>query len=318
MRIVNATNGISLEGPPGRRIGRRWRHAALACCAVVMASWPASSAAAGLGTVGQGRQSPAAELTEQGAELIAEQKLEEAVDVLDRAIEADAKYGLAYYQRGRALANLGRMEEAEESLLQATRLRPGFAHAHLLASLAAENLEDYETAWDQAARAIIAGTEPGEFGSLHQASPAPPEIMERLDGWKVFVVGVDARDLLAGDQQPQNARGGVSDIRSTLGQVQGDLNELQRLLANAISDTPGFGLVPDAEMARYLLVITPETVEANPRATMEGELRLYDAESQDVAFVRRASFRNLSAESAVQVEIERFIDLLENWKRERQ
>lgn len=311
--MANPIEETSTKAAAGRRT-RFLTRQAVAVCAIVAALAPPPPAAAGPRAVPPGPQSPAAELTQQARGLISEQKLEEAVEVLDRAIEADPKYGMAYYQRGRALANLGRMEEAEESLLQATRLQPGFAHGHLLASLAAENLGDYETAWDQAARAIIAGTEPTEFGSLHQASPAPPEILARLDGWKVFVVGVDTRDLIAGDQRPANARDGVTDIRNTIGQVQGDLLELQRLLANAVSDTTGFGLVPDAEMARYLLVITPESVDADPRATMDGELRLYEAESQDLAFVRQVSFRNLSAASAVQVEIDRFIDLLEEWK----
>lgn len=264
-----------------------------------------------------GGQSPAVELTERARELIAEQEFEEAVEVLDRAIAADEHHGMAHYQRGRALAQLGRMEEAQQSLLRSTVLQPGFAHGHLLASLAAQQLGDYELAWDQAARAIIAGREPSEFGALHQASPAPPEVLALLEGWKVFVVGVDTRELIAGDQMPDNARGGTRDIRSTLGQVQDDLLQLQRLVANAISDTPGFGLVPNAEMAQYLLVITPESISADPRASMEGDFRLYAADGDRAVFTTPVSFRTLSAEAAVRVEVERFIGLLENWKAQR-
>ncbi len=261
-------------------------------------------------------------LTDRGVELVAEEKLEEALEVFDQAIEAGENYGMAHYQRGRALALMGRMEEAEESLLHATLLQAGFAHGHQLAALAAQQLGNYETAWDQAVRAIIAGVELSAFGGLQQASPAPADIQERLAAWKVFVVGVDTRELIAGEQMPrdrnsQRAQEGATDVGSTLGQLQGDLLEMQRLLSNAISDTPGFGLVPTAELAQYLLVISPEEITAEPRHTMEGEFRLIDVESDDVAFIRPVVFRNLSAESAVTVEIEQFIDLIENWKRGR-
>ena len=257
-------------------------------------------------------------LTQRGVELVADQKLEEALEAFDRAIEADENYGMVHYQRGRALALMGRMEEAKESLLRSTVLQPGFAHGHQLSSLAAQQLGDYETAWDQAVRAVLAGTDPSQFGSLQQASPAPPDIDDRLAAWKVFVVGVDTREVMNRDEVPFNARSGARDIRSTLAQVQPDLLELQRLVSNAVSDTPGFGLVPDAEMAQYLLVITPESISADPRNTMEGEFRLHEVEGNEVAFVRAVSFRNLSAESAVTVEIQQFIEVLENWKRARQ
>ena len=266
----------------------------------------------------QGSPGEAIALTQRGVELVADQKLEEALEAFDRAIEADENYGMVHYQRGRALALMGRMEEAKESLLRSTVLQPGFAHGHQLSSLAAQQLGDYETAWDQAVRAVLAGTELSQFGSLQQVSPPPPDIDDRLAAWKVFVVGVDTRDVMNRDEGPFNARSGARDTRSTLAQIQPDLLEMQRLLSNAVSDTPGFGLVLDAEMAQYLLVITPESISADPRATMEGEFRLLEVEGNNVAFVREVSFRNLSAESAVAVEIQQFIVLLENWKRERQ
>ncbi len=270
----------------------------------------------------QGSQGEAMTLTQRGVELVAERKFDEALEAFDRAIEVSDKYGMAYYQRGRALALMGRMEEGKESLLQSTLLQPGFAHGHQLASLAAQQLEDYETAWDQAVRAVLAGVEPSAFGGLQQASPAPDDTQERLAAWKVFVVGVDTRELMANEQQPRdrnsfNAEEGETDVGSTLGQLQGDLLEMQRLLSNAISDTPGFGLVPSAEMAQYLLVISPEEISAEPRHTMDGQFRLREVEANEVVFVRPVSFRNLSAASAITTEIQQFIDLMENWKRER-
>ncbi len=273
---------------------------------------------------GQESQGGVIALTQRGVELVAEKKFEEALEVFDRAIEANEKYGMAHYQRGRALALMGRMEEAKETLLRSTLLQAGFAHGHQLASLAAQQLGDYEAAWDQAVRAILAGVEPSAFGSLQQASPPSPDIQERLAAWKVFVVGVDTRELMTREDGPFNdltgnrRDRGDRDIRSTLAQVQPDLIEMQRRLSNALSDTPGFGLVPEPEMAQYLLVITPDSISADPRATMQGEFRLYEVEGNEVAFVRPVSFRNLSAESAVTTEIEQFIRLLENWKSERQ
>ena len=266
----------------------------------------------------QASEESAVALTQRGVELIAEKNLEEALESFDRAIEANQGYGVAHYQRGRTLALMGRMQEAVESLLLSTELQPEFAHGHQLASLAAQQLGDYETAWDQAVRAVLAGVEPSAFAGLNEVSPATAEIQERLAAWRVFVVGVDTRELMTADQRPDNARGGVTDIGSTLRQVEGDLLEMQRLLSIAVSDTPGFSLVPSPELAQYLLVITPESIRADPRHTMTGEFRLIEVEGNQVAFVRPVSFRNLSAESAVTVEIEQFIDLLENWKRGRQ
>ena len=268
-----------------------------------------------------GRHGPQDEviaLTERGVALVAEKKFDEALEAFDRAIEANEKYGMAHYQRGRALALIGRMEEGKESLLLSTLLQPGFAHGHQLASLASQQLEDYETAWDQAVRAVLAGIEPSAFGGLQEASPPPADIQERLAAWKVFVVGIDTRELMTRDDGPFNARRGDRDMSSILAQAQSDLIEMQRHVSNALSDTPGFGLVPAAEMAQYLLVITPDSLGVDPRSTMEGEFRLYQVEGNEVAFVRPVSFRNLSAESAVTTEIEQFIRLLENWKQDRQ
>ncbi len=269
-------------------------------------------------------QDGAITLTERGVELVAEKKFEEALEAFDRAIEANAQYGMAYYQRGRALALMGRMEEGRESLLLSTQLQPGFAHGHQLTSLASQQLGDYETAWDQAVRAVLAGVEASAFGSLQQASPPPADIEDLLAAWKVFVVGVDTRELLTREDGPFNADDPNNreladrNIRTTLTQIQADLIEMQRRLSVAISDTPGFGLVPNAETAQYFLVITPDSIASDPRATMEGEFRLYEVEDNEVAFVRPVSFRNLSAESAVTTEIEQFIRVLENWKSESQ
>ena len=90
---------------------------------VVAAVAPAVVRAGGL------QSEEAVALTEKGKALLADGKPEEAVAELDEAIEVDQTFWEGWYQRGRALALLGRYEAATESLLRSTVLNPGHANA---------------------------------------------------------------------------------------------------------------------------------------------------------------------------------------------
>jgi tetratricopeptide (TPR) repeat protein len=261
----------------------------------------------------------AVELTEGAAGLIAEQDYETAIRECDKAIEEDGTYWKAWFERGRALAMSGRMQEGKESLLRATELSPGNADAHRMAALAAQNTEDYEVAWDQAIRAYLAGANPQTvFGGLSAESPEPPDFDERVNAWKVYVAGIDTRELVASAQGPDNTRGRARGTQEALVEIQPDLVRLQRHVAVAISDSHAFGLVQDPAQAQYYVTISPEEIDAVPRPAMNGQLRLYRADSTEPLYYRAVTFRDLSSEGQVLATLQQVINHMANWRREQQ
>lgn len=259
----------------------------------------------------------AVELNEAGKALIAEGKHEEALAAFDRAIEADEDFWEPWYQRGRALALLDRYEEATESLLRSTRLNPGHANAHMLTAHAAMHAGDMELAWDQGIRAYLAGEDPQAiFGGIGERSELPSDFDARIEAWRVYVAGIDTSDLMATAQGPRNTRGGASGTQEELVQIQPDLQELERHIANALSESRAFGLVSRLELAQYYVVVSPESIRATPRPSMDGYLRLYSIESEEAVYSRRVEFRDLSAEGQVGATLQNVMNQLESWRAE--
>ncbi len=102
-----------------------------------------------------------------------ENRLPEALEELDAAIEAEPDLWEAHYQRGRTLGLMGQLDEAVSALLRAAALNPGAAHVHQLAAVAARGAGDNQTAWDQLILAYLAG---GDVTAQIQrmASSGPP------------------------------------------------------------------------------------------------------------------------------------------------
>ena len=268
------------------------------------------------------QQEKALEHNENGKRLLSEQKLEEAVEEFDKAIEEDETFWEPYYQRGRALANLGRMEEAKQSFLGGAQMNPAHAHNHLLAGIAALNVNDFDTSWDQLIRAHLAGNADaqGFIDRLRQAAAPPPDFDLRMGAWRVFVAGVDTRDLVAGGTMPVDrfGRNAEDDIQEVLGRMQPDLTALQRHVANAISDSPGFGVVASLDLAEYVMVISPDTIDDSRRPSMTGYLRLYEANVTEAVYSRQVEFRDLSASGQVSATLTQIMNQLESWRRERE
>ena len=257
----------------------------------------------------------AQELTRNAARLVQEQEYEQALQVLDRAIEEDPEYWEAYYQRGRALAMSGNMEEGLEAFLRSCELNPGFANGHQLASLAARELGDFETAWEQAIRAYLAGADMSSgFAQLAERSEVPADIDARIGAWKVFVSNVTADEVLAQaelpDQQDQES------IRQLLQESAADIGAIQLHMRNAISRSPHFGLVPEPALAQYVLGISVDEIGERQPRSMKGYLRLYDISTSEVIYYRQISLRNIAAGGSVYGELERYIGQLEEWKQE--
>jgi tetratricopeptide (TPR) repeat protein len=257
----------------------------------------------------------AEELTRNAARLIGEQEFEQALQVLERALEENSAYWEAYYQRGRALAMSGNMQEGLDSFLQGCDLNPGFAHGHQLASLAAREIGDFDTAWEHAIRAYLAGADMGSaFAQLAEKSEAPADIDARIGAWKVFVADITADEALAQaelpDQQDQES------IRQLLQESAADIGAIQLHVRNAISRSPHFGLVPEPALAQYVLGISVDEIGERQPRSMEGYLRLYDISSGEAIYYRQISLRNIAAGGSLYGELERYVGQLEEWKQE--
>jgi tetratricopeptide (TPR) repeat protein len=257
----------------------------------------------------------AEELTRNAARLIGEQEFEQALQVLDRAEEEDSEYWEIYYQRGRALAMSGSMQEGLEAFLLGCELNPGFAHGHQLAAVAASQVGDFDTAWDHAIRAYLAGAEmSGIFGQLGERSEVPADIDERLSAWKVYVAEITADEALARaelpDQQDQET------ISQRIQESAADIGKIRLHLRNAISRSPHFGLVPEPGLAQYVLAVSVDDLSARQPRSMDGYLRLYDISNGEVVYYRQVSLRNISAGGSLYGELERYIGQLEEWKQE--
>lgn len=277
----------------------------------------------------QGR-AEATRLTDQAQKLIQENRLSEALQVLERATGVDPEYWEAHYQKGRTLGLLDRMSEALDALVRAAELNPGHAHTHHLAWLAAYKIGDYDTAWDQAIRASLAGIDMNaKFLEMFHAS-APPEDFElRIRAPRVFVADVDAAEIEARSELPFNRNpmtGGFGTLTGRPDEMQGsdrfresaaDLLRVQRITRAALSRSPYFGVVLQAEQADYALQLSVDLLTDQAPRRMEGYLRLIDLSSGESAYYRTVEFRDIATATLLHGELERYVDDLEEWLRER-
>ncbi len=286
---------------------------ALVCC--IVASSLAATHPPPPGATSSLAQS-AEELTRNAARLIGEQEFEQALQVLDRALEENSEYWEAYYQRGRALAMSGNMQEGLQAFLRGCELNPGFAHGHQLAALAARELGDFDTAWEQAIRAYLAGADMSTgFAQLAESSEVPTDIDARIGAWKVFVADITADDALAQSELPDQQN--QESVSQLLQESAADIRTIQLHVRNAISRSPHFGLVPEPALAQYVLGISVDEIGERQPRSMEGYLRLYDISTGEAIYYRQISLRNIFAGGSLYGELERYIGQLEEWKQER-
>jgi len=261
----------------------------------------------------------AIEATNVAAKMIQEDRLAEAVEQLDRVIEKSPGYWEAHYQRGRALALMDRMEEARDALVQATALNPGFAHGHYLAWLAAFNLEDYRTAWEQAVSAELAGLDMSEqFPKLAAVSETPDDILERLGAPHVFVAPFSTDDLEGQSQLPYNRNPKVEKNRISerpdaiqgsfrLQEAAPELLELGRQIRHAIQRAPYLGLTLDPRDATVYVKLAIDVIgERSPRQ-LEGTLQAISVETGQVRWQRDIVLRDIASVGAIVPQLERYI-----------
>lgn len=282
-------------------------------------------------------QSDAARLTEQARQLIMDRQFEQALTKLDEAIQQDATLPQAFYFRGMALGNLGREAEALDAFATAGELNPGWGEAHRLAAIAALNIRNLQVAWDQAVKAHQAGADIADtLNQLLALEKAPADLDNQLAAARVFVMPLNTEQLAAREDNPFSvdvvgggSGGGIVDPFNTsatratnvggqqIGESQSEFYNLLTQTRRSLANSPSFGVVPRQEMAQYLLVIEVAELGLGGQKSLEGYLKLYDPRNGEEVYRRVLELRDIGSLAALNADMERYIDYLEEWLRER-
>jgi len=291
--------------------------------AMAMAALPAIAAP-------QENTEEAIELTARAAGLIKENRLGEALELLEQAVEADDTYWEAYYQQGRVFGMRDDFLLARHVLLKASQLNPGHAHTHRLAWEASYRIGDYDNAWDQAIRASLAGTDMNQwFLEMYGKSEPPEDFEQRINAPRIYVAALEVGEVEARNQLPFNrnpASGGIGTITGRPAYAEGlnranenafNLVRVRNSVREAIFRAPYLGTVLDPELADYVLGISVDTLSETEPVAMQGYLRLYDTSTGEATYFKRLNLRDISSEVALYGEMQRQIVDLQNWTMER-
>ncbi len=291
-----------------------------------------------------------AELTERGRLALTNRQFDTALSDLDKAIEADAANPLAHYYRGVALGNVGRERDALGAFLRAAELNPGWGEAHRMATIAALNTRNLPVAWDQAVKAHQSGSDIGDsINRLLALEKAPGDLDEQLAAARVFVMPLNTEKLEARQDNPFGREvlsgggtaadigvgggggGGIIDpfatsaSRSTnvggrqVAESQGDFYSLLMQTRRSLADSRYFGVVPRQDMAQYLLVIEIDEMggSGGSQKPIRGYIKLIDPRNGAEAYRRLLELRNIASLADLNADMERYVDLMEEWLRNR-
>ena len=277
----------------------------------------------------------AARATEQAIKLAEANRLADALQQLDRAIAADGEHWEAHYQRGRLLGLLDRWQESRDALVVAAQLNPGHGHTHRLASMAAAQVSDWETAWDQAIKAQISGEDMRQvLLDMYHQSPPPDDFAIRINAAPVFVAAAEDSDAraqveLPTDFNPEGSGGALRSGRAThqedsaLNASGLDLIRLVRQMRSAIAESNRFAVVLQPERAKFILAISITDIESGPDSgrtsgrSASGYLRLIDIASREVVYRSNIDFADISATTDIAGKLRRYVIDLSAWMEKR-
>ncbi len=275
-------------------------------------------------------QASATEQAGAARQLIAERHFERALQQLDAIIQQDPTYAPAHYLRGMALGNLGREREAVEAFIAAADLNPGWGEAHRLATIAAINTGNLPVAWEQAIKAYQSGSDISEsLSRLLAMERAPSDLDTRLTAARIYVMPLNTEKLAAQQENPFGVdviggapRGTVFDpfnssaSRATnvggekISRSQSSFFNLLMQTRRSLADSRYFGVVPQQEMAQYLMLIEVDELDGG---ALEGYIKLYDARSGEEAYRRVLQLRNINSLADLNADIERYVDYMAEW-----
>jgi hypothetical protein len=318
--LVNAMNSSEKKCPPHWLV-----RPALCLLAIILLAWSGSSQA---GQSSQGDESEAIRLTAIAVANIEAGEVVAAIDDLDLAIEVDSEYWEAWYQKGRALGLLEQFPESRDALLRAGELNPGHGHTHRLAALAASRAEDYETAWDQAIRASLAGQDMNQmFVDMFYKSPPPEDFEVRIRAATVFVGSTQTQEIDALADLPYNSNpqsGGSGSISGRPDYPMGpnrvneyavDIMRMERSFRSVLSDSPFFGVVLDPQWAQYILVVSIDELGQRAPVRLDGYVRLYEVVSGEAVWYRSIELDDITAQAETHGDLARLVNLMSLWVR---
>lgn len=268
----------------------------------------------------------AVELTARAAELIDENRLGEALTLLEQAVEADDVYWEVYYQQGRIFGMREDFLLARHVLLKASELNPGHAHTHRLAWEASYRIGDFENAWDQAIRASRAGVDMNQwFLEMYSKSSPPEDFEQRMNAPRLYVASLEISEVEARAQMPFNrnpASGGIGSVTGRPAYAEGvnranenafNLTRVRNSVRDAVFEAPYLATVLDVELADYVLGISVDSLSETEPVGMEGYLRLYDTRTGEAVYFKSLRLRDISSDAILTGEILRQIVDLQEW-----
>ncbi|MGD8329361.1 MAG: VWA domain-containing protein [Acidobacteriota bacterium] len=200
---------------------------------------------------------------DEADDLIADGELEDAVLVLDKALRADPGYAPAWFSRAIALADLGRLDEAQHSALQAAELSPGVADMHKLAMQISLDANDATNAWEQAIQAAQAGVDlRRHLDRLGSAGPAPADFDARVAAPAILVARpyTETTNLL----------------------MDTALAKVFQAVRRQIAATPLLGVTVDPSRARYIMTIRGDHLTDTQPRRLEGEMMVNELSGDEV------------------------------------
>jgi tetratricopeptide (TPR) repeat protein len=229
---------------------------------------------------------------EQADELIAEGELEAAVLVLDKALRADPDYAPAHFSRAIALADLGRLPEAQISALAAARRSPGVADMHEVAMLISLDVGDAGAAWEQAIQAAQAGADlRPHLARLDAAGTAPPDFDARVAAPTIMVARpyTETTNLL----------------------MDTALAKVFQAVRRQIGGMPLLAVVVDPSRAQYIMTIRGDRLTDTSPRRLEGEMTVTELSGREV-YRKSLLLNDVDSPTRIAADLGRFLRDLED------
>lgn len=228
----------------------------------------------------------------QADALIAEGQLDAAVLILNKALRADPDYAPAYFSRAIALADLGRLGEAQRDALAAAAKSPGIADMHELAMLISIDVGDSEAAWEQAIQAGQAGASlRRHFERLDAAGPAPDDFDARVSAPTIMVARpyTDTTNLL----------------------MDTALAKVFRTVRRELAAVPLLAVVVDPSRAHYIMTIRGDRLSNDRPRRLEGQMTVTELSGREV-YSKVLLLNDVDSPTRIAADMARFLRDLED------
>ncbi len=228
----------------------------------------------------------------QAGALIAEGQLDAAVLILNKALRADPDYAPAYFKRAIALADLGRLEQAQRDALEAATKSPGIADMHELAMLISIDVGDSKAAWEQAIQAGQAGASlRPHFERLDAAGPAPDDFDARVSAPTIMVARPYA---------------GTTNLL-----LDTALAKVFQTVRREIAAAPLLGVVVDPARAQFVMTIRGDRLSNDRPRRLDGQMTVTELSGREV-YSKVLLLTDVDSPTRIAADVARFLRDLED------